>query len=435
MKKYIVSFLLCLVVLLPGFPSAHAASLPEITSAGFVLCNAASGEILESKNPEQRLYPASLTKLMTALLTVEMAQDLDTELVTVSQYAIESLAGTHSSVSDLRPGETYSLRQLLYLLMIPSGNDAANVLAEYFCTTNEQFAEKMNAKAAELGMENSHFTNPHGLHDPEHYTTAQDMALLAMAFLREPVLKEIGSAAEYTVPATNLQAERTVETTNLMKVPDSGYYYADVYGLKTGNTDEAGRCLIATAERDGLDLICILMNCPAKYTSTSVIRCEFLEAASVFDYAFDHYTYQKLYAKNQTIDTKAVGNTFHKSVDLVLADDVYATLPKGTDPAALQQTVEWNEAGADIEAPVQKGSVMGTATVTLNGESIAQANVVAAQAVTPNPLIVLWQKIDLYVYLVLGLLAGLLLLFFALVLRAKIIRRRRKRRRTGRAAG
>lgn len=432
MKKYLISLLLCFSIILPILPQAEAATLPEITSAGFVLCNAASGEILESKNPQQRLYPASLTKLMTALLTLELAQDLDTEQVTVSKNAVESLAGTHSSVGNLLSGETYTLRQLLYLLMIPSGNDAANVLAEYFCTTNAQFAEKMNAKAAELGLQNTHFVNPHGLHDPNHYTTAQDTALLTLAFLREPVLREIASATEYTVPATSRQPERTVKTTNLMKLSDSGYYYPAVYGLKTGNTDEAGRCLIATAEKDGLDLICVLMNCPAKYTATSVIRCEFLEAAAVFNYAFEQYTYQKLFAKNQHIGTKTVANTFRKSVDLVLADDVYATIPKGTDPAELQQTVQWNTDGAAVKAPVEKGHVMGVANITCNGKRIAQADVVAAQTVDANPLIVFWQKADIYIYLVLGVLAALLLLFFALVVRARILRRKRRRRKASR---
>lgn len=433
MKKYITSLLLSIALLLPIFPPAAAIStLPELTAEGFVLCNAESGEVIESKNPEARLYPASLTKLMTALLTVEMAADLDTELVTVSKNAIESLAGTHSSVGNLRPGETYSLRQLLYLLMVPSGNDSANVLAEYFCTTNAQFAERMNEKAAELGLENTHFVNPHGLHDPNHYTTAGDMARLALAYLREPVLKEISSASTYEIPATNLQAARTIKTTNLLKVPDSGYYYPAASGLKTGNTDEAGRCLIATAQKDGLDLVCVLMHCPTKYTASSVIRCEFLDAATVFDYAFEAYTYRRLYEKNKIMATKPVAGTFQKSVDLVLAGDMYATLPKDADPAALQQRIEWNEKGETPTAPVEKGSVLGTATLLLDGEPIAQSDIIAAETVEPNRLIVFWQKIDAHVYLVLLLLAALLLLFFILVLRARILRRKRRRRRAAR---
>lgn len=369
---------------------------------------------------------------MTALLTAETAQDLDTERATVSQNAVDSLTGTRSSTGNLKAGETYSLRQLLYLLMLPSGNDSANVLAEYFCTTNDLFVEKMNERAAQLGMQNTHFVNPHGLHHPEHYTTAKDMALLAAAYLRVPVLKAIASAAEYTVPATNLQAERTVKTTNLMKLPNSGYYYSGAYGLKTGNTDEAGRCLIASAEKDGLDLICVLMNCPARYTRTSVIRCEFLEAASIFDYAFCNYTYRQLYPADYKIAEKPVGDTFHKTADAVLATDIYATLPKDADNAQLTLAAEWNKTGSVIQAPVSKGAVLGTAEVRLNGETVAQAKIVAAQSIQPNRLIVFWKAIDLYVYCVLGVLAALVCLFLALVLRAQIIRRKRRKRKNGR---
>ncbi|MBQ7288836.1 MAG: D-alanyl-D-alanine carboxypeptidase [Clostridia bacterium] len=435
MKKPFLSILICLTVAFSFCLPAKAETLPEITSAGFVLCNAETGEILQSKNPDGRLYPASLTKLMTALLTVELAEDLDTEKVTVSKNAVESLNGTHSSTGNLKADETYTLRQLLYLLMLPSGNDSANVLAEYFCQTNAAFAEKMNQKADELGMKNTHYTNPHGLHDPMHYTTAADMALLTQAFLRQPVLKEIASAAEYTVPATELQGEREIKTTNLMKLSGSGYYYADAYGLKTGNTTEAGRCLVAAAERDGLNLVCILMNCPAKYTKTAVVRCEFLEAASVFDYAFETYSVQKLYDEGTVIDDKSVGNTFYQQVDLVLDEDVYATLPKTADPTKTEYTVDWNFTGTNPSAPIGKGEVLGKVIITLDGQTIAESNVVAAQAVAANPLILFWQRIDTYVYIVLGLATALVLLFLLLVIRAQALRRRRRKRRAARRRG
>lgn len=429
MKRYVISILLCISILIPCLPRAYAEGLPEVTAEGFMLIDIDSGKVLGSKNSDQRLYPASLTKLMTALLTVTLAKDLDAEQVTVSDHAITSLAGTGSSVGGLRPSEIYTLRQLLYLLLLPSGNDAANVLAEYFCGSNEKFAELMNTKAAELGMVNSHFVNPHGLHDPAHYSTPKDLSLLSLAVLQYPVLKEIVSTVEYTVPNTGLQDERTVYTTNAMKMPDNEYYYPGVYGVKTGYTNYAGHCLIAAAERDGMNFLCVLMNCPVKGNSKTSPRYDFLDAAALFDYSFSNYVHQKLYAKNQIIATKKVDGTFTKSLNIVAANDLYYTLPKATDLSLLQWNIEYNALGNAVKAPLQKGCVLGSAEVSLDGEVIGRVDLVADRAVRPNPLIIAWRKVDTATYVLIAIAGLLLLLFVILVLRARIIRRKRRRRR------
>ena len=158
MKRCVLSFLLCFVLLFSFVPQAKADSLPNVNASGFVLCNSESGEILDTKNPDLKLYPASLTKVMTALLTVELSKNIDKEVATVSEEAINLLAGTRSSVANIQPGEEYSLRELLYLLMLPSGNDVANVLAEYFSGSNEEFADEIDlqrAKAARDAAEES----------------------------------------------------------------------------------------------------------------------------------------------------------------------------------------------------------------------------------------------------------------------------------------
>lgn len=429
MKKYILSLFLCFCLLVSFIPVARAENLPNINAEGFVLCNPQSGEILDAKNPDMRLYPASLTKMMTAILTAELAEDLDAQKVTVSQSAIDQLAGTHSSVANIQPGEIYTLRQMLYFLMVPSGNDAANVLAEHLCGSNTEFVKKMNKRAKELGMSNTHFANPHGLHDDNHYTTARDMALLAMAYLQNPDLKEICSASEYTSPATADQPARTVKTTNFLKIPENTYYYEYAYGLKTGNTDEAGRCLASAARKNGLELVCIMLKCPTLYTKTTSVRTEYTDTKAVFEYAFEHYEYRVVYPAGTLLDTDTVRRSFGKSVTLVTETDLYATLLKGADDSRLSIIAQRDPDDKTLTAPIKKGEAVGKAVVKRGGQVVAETRLIAAEEVKLNFLLRFWQAIDLYVYIFLGFVAALILLFAVLVIRAQIIRRRRRRRR------
>ena len=183
--------------------SAEEVKRPEITSKAYVLYNPDNDEVVEDINGNKKMYPASLTKMMTALVAFESFENLDSEIVTVSENAVKSIYGTSSSKADFKIGEQTTLRQMLYLLMLPSGNDAANAIAEHISGDNDSFAELMNKKAKELGMNNTHFANPHGLHNPDHYTTASDLAILADAYSSVETLKEIAKCNQYLMPATN----------------------------------------------------------------------------------------------------------------------------------------------------------------------------------------------------------------------------------------
>ncbi len=432
MKRCVLSILLCFVLLFSFVPVAKADSLPNINASGFVLCNSESGEILDTKNPDLKLYPASLTKVMTALLTVELSKDIDKEVATVSEEAINLLAGTRSSVANIQPGEEYSLRELLYLLMLPSGNDAANVLAEYFSGSNEEFAKEMNKKAKELGMENSNFVNPHGLHDENHYTTARDMAILSVAYLKHPVLKEVCSATEYTSTRTDTQPARKVETTNLFKRPESPYYYPTAYGLKTGNTNEAGRCLISAAENEEIGFVCVMLNCPTMRTENGSIRTEYIDSKAVLEYAFQRYEYRMVYPAGTLLEVADVNRSLGKSVSLITENDLYVTLPKTDENVGLTLAANRHSSSRELTAPIKKGTAVGTAVVTYNGQTVATSPLVTQMDVELNIFIRFWQAIDLYVYLVLGFAAALVLLFIVLVIRAKIIRYRRRKRKARR---
>ena len=194
MFKKLFCVLLCLtfsfLIILPS-ASAYTPTNFDIDAEGALLINTDTGNIIYTKNADKRLYPASLTKLMTALVLYENTEDIDSETITVSQYAINSLQGTDSSVGGLKVGEVLTVRQMLYVLLLSSANDGANAIAEHVSGSIEDFCKKMNDKAAALGMTNTHYVNAHGLHDDEHYTTVNDMYKLTTAFLAVDILRDI----------------------------------------------------------------------------------------------------------------------------------------------------------------------------------------------------------------------------------------------------
>ncbi len=411
--------------------SAEEIKKPEITSGAYVLYNPDNNEVVESFNGNKKMYPASLTKMMTALISYEMCSDLDNDIITVSENAVKSIYGTSSSKADLKIGEETTVRQMLYLLMLPSGNDAANALAEHFCGNNEAFAQQMNNKAKELGMKNTNFVNPHGLHNADHYTTAEDLAILADAYSSVETLKEIAKCNQYMMTATNKHGERLFYTTNFMKVPKSGYYYEYADGLKTGNTDEAGRCLAASAEKDGVRFICILLDCPERWQGKTYLRCEFLEAAEVFKYAFEKYECVKIADKGTKVGANAVYETYGETAEIVLSKDIFATLPKGTDLSDLEIEYGLNNLDENklLLPDISKGQNLGNAILSLDGKILGTCSVVANNSVKSHWWLKFWHTIDFYLYLTLAIIGGIFLLFVALLIRKYVIINKRRKER------
>lgn len=428
-KKIVVIFLASFLFLQPVFAETKADQKPQVSASAYVLYNPDNDEVVEGKNENVKKYPASLTKMLTALTVIDLCKDLDKEIITVSENAVTSLYGTQSSTAKLKIGEKFSVRQMLYLMLLPSGNDAANALAEHFCGDNHSFAKKMNEKAKEIGMLNSNFSNPHGLHDDNHYTTARDLAVLADAYMQNELLYDIAKCIDYTVPKTNLQAERQIRTTNFMRIEGSGYYYAYATGLKTGNTDDAGRCLAASAEKGNKKFICIFLDVPEVWNKRGMVRSDFLEAAQIFEYAFKTYECVKIADKGTKVSNLPVFETFSKSVDAVLENDVYATLPNGTDFSSLTFDFTPKKLVEEkfVSSPVNNGDVLGNVKLVLNNKVIGNCNAVASKTVTPSGLIVFWHAIDLYVYIVLSVIAFLILAFVFLIVRKKIILYKRKK--------
>ena len=263
-------------------------------SDSIILMDAKTSNILYSKNAFEKKYPASTTKLMTAILTLENCRL--TDVVTVSHNAIFSIPIGYSHAS-LQEGEELTVEELLNVLLIPSANDAAVALAEHIAGSVENFATMMNNKAKELGCLNTNFINPNGVHDNNHYSTAYDLALIGQYAMKFDDILRIAKVTQYTLPKTNKYDEenRIFNTTNGLVNKNEKYYYPNCTGLKTGYTDKSGYCIVATAEKNGVELLEVVLG-------SESISDRYEDCIELFDYGFENYSNQNLVSANEIIE-------------------------------------------------------------------------------------------------------------------------------------
>lgn len=389
MKKRLLPFLMALSLVFPSFSALaeEAETAPEenittetqtsdltLAAETAVLMDAASGEVLYEKNADQKMYPASITKLMTILLALEHGKLTDE--ITFSHDAVYNIEQGSAHIA-IMEGETLTLEQVLRAIILRSANEASNGVAEYVDGSVEAFAKHMTERAKELGCKNTNFVNANGLHDENHYTTAYDMALIAKELLTHEEYRSMMSETDYEIPPTNKQTEtRYLHGQHQMLNPNSIYYYEDAIGGKTGFTSEALNTLVTYAERDGMELIAVVMKCNGAehYTDT----------AALFDYGFETYESVKLLSAADHTTTVKVTETYNdKPVELgtitaAPAEDVYHTLPKGTDTSQIKVETDCPET---IEAPVKEGQTVGTLKISLGGKTIKTVELKAQNAV------------------------------------------------------
>ena len=334
------------------------------TAKGVVLYEVNSDTMLYAKNPDEKLYPASLTKAVTCLIVLENGK-LD-DMVTVTASALEGLDPEGSS-ANLDEGEEISVRDLLYCLMVESANDAGAVLAEYIAGTEERFVEMMNRKAQDVGCTGTHFANPHGLHDDQHYTTARDMAKLFAAALKNEDFRTISGTSHYTVPETNHSYAREVYTTNYMlgrEIMDT-FYDSRVLCGKTGFTSAAGRCLMVAAEDEEQDfqLISVVLGAEEEVAEDgyTVLRYgSFEETGKLLDHGFDNFTSAEVCKADQTVAMFDVAGG-DNGVAVQPAQGYHAVLPKEYVQEYLAVRAEPSVGG--VHAPVAVGDAVGTVRV------------------------------------------------------------------------
>ena len=394
MKKYrFLSVLLVLPMLLSLLlPVSAAQEDLDLFCTHAILLDANHGDILYDVKSGERAYPASTTKLMTCLLVLEAVQSgqltLET-VVTVPEDAYQGLTGNFSTAG-LKVGEQLSVEELLYCLMLPSANEAANVLAVAVDGSIEAFVEHMNRRAAELGCKGTHYANTHGMHQDEHYTTAYDLALTMQACLEHDLFRTITTAPKHTVPATGVSGEREFYNTNglVSSWKYSGYLYDKCVGGKTGSTDEAGRCLDSAAE-DGDELLIsvILGSGPMNEAGYEQLRQgQFVESRRLLEYGFSNFQRVTITKGDEPVDkVKVTMSRQADEVNLKPQGSITRTLPKSMDVDDIEYRI--TRFADEVEAPVEAGQVMGTMTLYYEDEVYGTLDLVAVTSVERSDLL------------------------------------------------
>lgn len=382
MKK-ICTYILSLLMLVSVFGQAFDFSLtntygatvslpkaPDIVGECAILIEPNTGTVLYEKDPNKKMYPASITKIMTALLTLEHC-DMN-ETVVYSKKNIESLTAEDSNIQ-CKVGEKMKVKDCLYALMLSSANEAATALAEHISGNTEEFAKLMNARAKKAGAKNTHFANPNGLHNENHYVTAYDMAMIMKDAIKYPAFLDIIHSTTYTIPANNKRTEPfTSYQRHMMIYPTSQYYDADVIGGKTGYTDQAGKTLVTYAKRGDVSLISVVLK-----SNGDVV---FEDTKKLLDYGFDNFTYVNVF-ENDTKFNSDSSNTlvspFSKTNASISVDkDASILLPNGVKFDDLDTEVNYKLTDSSFATITYRynGMVLGSVPLRYTNNTIKTEN-------------------------------------------------------------
>ena len=378
-KIFILSFFI-ISLLFNNFNIVYAEDVnsPELISEAAILIDNKTNKILYDKNANERMFPASTTKILTAILVLENCELNET--VTASYDAVMSIPNGYVS-ANIDGEEQLTVEQLLQLLLVHSANDAANVLAEYVGGSIESFVSMMNTKVNELGLTNTHFTNAYGLQDENHYTTAHDLSVIMQYCLKNEDFRRIAGSASCSIPATNKFGPRSYTSTNQLLVPGSPYYYSYVTVGKTGFTTEAGECLVSCAYKNDLELICVVLG----GSVVNGVPTRFSESKTLYEYGFNQFSLKNVANPGDIITEIEVSNATPdtKSLDLAFADSIYALVNNKDLETNYTPEIQLN---ANISAPIAQGDVLGKAVYTIDGIEY-ESDIVATHNVEASKLL------------------------------------------------
>lgn len=377
-SRKIFSLIIFAIILCSTFSYTLAVTLAEktneleknLSSEAVLLMEASTGKVVYEKNGYEKKYPASTTKIMTAILAIEHCNLNET--ATASEFAINSVPSGYST-ANIQIGETLSVKDLLYALMLQSANESAVILAEHVSGSQEAFANLMNEKAKELGCKNTHFINPNGIHNENHYTTAYDLALITQYAMKNQTFRDIVKTTSFTLPATTSypSESRTYANTNNLIIYDArnrpdNYYYKYATGVKTGYTSAAKNCLVASAEKNGIEYISVVLGASITYESTGSVSHRYVDTISLFDYAFDNFSFRKLKSANNLIKTIKIenGKKDENSLDLLIASDVNSLVSLDNKSNQIDPEITLKEG---LSAPIAKGDIVGTISYKVEG--------------------------------------------------------------------
>lgn len=411
--------------------TALASNSPALDATAALLVSPDSGMVLYSKNADQKRYPASTTKIMTALLTLENVSNLD-ETVTSEAVDFENVTADSSNAGILL-GEQVTVRDLLYALMLPSANEAAYMLARHVGGSWEQFVDMMNDRAAELGCTGTHFCNPCGLHEEDHYTTAHDLYLIAKEAMKDVTFRDIVSTVQHRMAKTNLHEERIIYTTNqLIFSSFQPWSYANCLGIKTGHTSQAGNCFVGYAEYGDAKLFSVVLGCSDSSKEYPSVAASFTDTKKLCQWGFENFTSKTLARQGEEVTyTKVKLSTDTNQLLLTAKADVVALLPKDLDVKALELVEDIPE---EVKAPVKAGDPIGTATYRYNGTDYGTVELVALNDISRSTVLFYADKLStffqsmVFKILLLAAAAFFILHIFTHILFGGVRRRRNRRK-------
>ena len=432
-----------------------AENAPELTASAAILIEESTGTILYEKNADEKMYPASMTKVVTALVALDYFKP--EELITVG-YEINEISLDSSKAGHI-VGETLTMKNAIRGLIIPSGNDSANVIAANVARRAENddslgfakceaiFTDLMNKKAEELGAKNTHFSNAHGYHADDHYTTGKDMALLSKAFMENPTLEEIANERSFagngadnmftTDPSVKTQ-DYAWRSHNLL-ITGGEYNYSYASGIKTGFTNEAGDCVTAAAKNDTMDLIAVVFH--------SEDPGRWIDSKNLFEYGFNNYVETTVVGANDAIAEAPL--TKHKksegdTLPVVLGEALTTYLPNGAAEkievaVSYNQTytVEDKEGNVSLKAPIEKGAEVGIASFIVDGKVVHEAPAYAGREVAKGNIFstIVYLLSNIFTLKGILIVVGILVVIAVIFLIIRMVMNRRRRYRGGYSFG
>ena len=366
MKKRFFIVILLIITLFNLYTLSFADStIPnpdfQIYSSGSVLMDASTGKVLIQKDMNKQLYPASTTKILTAIIAIEKL-DLSSTL-TASRSAVMSIPSGYSNAG-IKVGESLNVNDLLEMFLIHSANEVGYIFAEEISGNIENFANLMNQKATELGCINTHFTNPSGIHDINHYSTAYDMALISRYCMKNETFRNIVNKKSCKFSATDLYPEeRYFKNTNSLLDPSNRYYYEYAIGIKTGFTTQAKNCLIAGAQKNGIELIAVMLGAEATENGQSG---RYIDAKNLFDFGFENYKVKQFLQEGTKITEIKIKNATKETqtLNLLAKTSLSATFESSFNISSLNPSIKIEE---NITAPIAKDKILGKISYDIDG--------------------------------------------------------------------
>lgn len=416
MFKKLLSIFISLIIIFSGvIPACAQGEDVALSAQNAIVIDEESGRILYEKSAKEKMYPASITKILTIICALEKVDDLD-ETVTITQSDIDTVWETGASSANFEVGETVTYRDVFMGAMIPSGADACRALANNTCGNQENFVKEMNALVKKLGLTDSHFVNTTGIHDDNHYTTVYDMAVITQYAMQNEKFVEIFNRYQYNSTNGKHQWIKKV----LYNAKKSRIDTSMITGCKSGYTIKAQHTLSSALNINGHTYICVVGYSTNK---ENYDHCSINDTLALGRYISSHYQYVNLIQKGEKIKTLKVKNGKEDSFDIKLNHDINAVLPNNYDQGKIKYEYQFDK----LTAPVKKGEKVGTLEVSYDGEHFYNETFKAPKAVEKDTYTVILDTVVSVIPWVLGVF--IILIIALLIVRKIIIKRRRRKRR------